>query len=227
MATLLRGAVAPTAAARDRYRLTTTPIALEPASFSYGTQFCGSPPPVTFGPIRLCRAMRQGRFKTVTENVETSTERVGRALIKLETWNAAPVARLRAARARVRPFLYSLYARAQQMPDPPSRILLSASRDAFWISRDEARLARQSTESGQGLTWVELFDRDIRARGLGYVIAPPEGWERGIIGSPHHIGTTPMSVPASSTRIARFTPSRTCTSPAPPSFRPADTRLRR
>ena len=43
------------------------------------------------------------------------------------------------------------------------------------------------------LAWLRTLDGTVRDLGLGRVIMPPEGWERGIIGGPHHMGTTRMA----------------------------------
>jgi choline dehydrogenase-like flavoprotein len=195
---LLRGAVAPTAAARDRHRLPSTSIGIEPASFSFSTPFCGWPPPVTFGPIRLYRALRGGRFAAVAEALKFDAERAGRARLKWLTWNAARAALARVgsledeSRARPHP-LYSLYFRAEQTPEPTSRVMLSERRDA--LGTPEMKLDWHVSESDIDAipAWLNLFDKDLRSRGIGRVIAPAEGWDRGIIGGPHHMGTTRMS----------------------------------
>jgi hypothetical protein len=78
--------------ARDRDRLPATLIGIGPASFSFGTQFCGWPPPVTFGPIRVYRALRHARFEAVVETLKVSAERASRARLRWQTWNAARAA---------------------------------------------------------------------------------------------------------------------------------------
>jgi hypothetical protein len=93
-----------------------TSIGIEPVSFSFSTPFCGWPPPVTFGPIRLYRALGRGRFAAVAEALKFNAERAGRARLKWLTWNAARAALARAGRlqpespASPHP-LYSLYFR--------------------------------------------------------------------------------------------------------------------
>jgi choline dehydrogenase-like flavoprotein len=37
------------------------------------------------------------------------------------------------------------------------------------------------------------MDRDLRARGLGRIVAPSEDWQDNMIGGPHHMGSTRMS----------------------------------
>jgi choline dehydrogenase-like flavoprotein len=41
--------------------------------------------------------------------------------------------------------------------------------------------------------WLTQLDGQLRAGGLGGVIMPRPGWEEGIIGGPHHMGTTRMA----------------------------------
>jgi choline dehydrogenase-like flavoprotein len=195
---LLRGAVAPTPAARDRHQLPTTSIGIEPSSFSFGTPFCGWPPPVTFGPIRVYRALRHGRFDAVVETLKVSAERASRARLKWQTWNAARAALTRAQSAAVETQiapgpLYSLYFRAEQTPNPTSRVTLSDRRDALGTPEIKLdwRVSRSDIDAIPA--WLALLDTDLRTRGVGRVIAPPEGWERGIMGGPHHMGTTRMS----------------------------------
>jgi hypothetical protein len=78
--------------------------------------------------------------------------------------------------------LYSLYFRAEQTPNPTSRVSLSERLDA--LGTPEVKLDwRVSTSDIDAIpAWLELLDADVRARGLGRVIAPPEGWDRGTIG---------------------------------------------
>jgi choline dehydrogenase-like flavoprotein len=89
--------------------------------------------------------------------------------------------------------MYSLYFRSEQAPDPNSRVTLSERLDALGVPevRLDWRVNRFDLDSITG--WLDVFDRDIRARGLGRVIPPAEGWQRGILGGPHHMGTTRMS----------------------------------
>jgi choline dehydrogenase-like flavoprotein len=74
-----------------------------------------------------------------------------------------------------------------------SRVMLSERRDA--LGTPEMKLDWHVSESDIDAipAWLELFDADLRSRGIGRVIAPAEGWDRGIIGGPHHMGTTRMS----------------------------------
>ncbi len=189
----IRGVVTPTAAAQDRHRLLSTSIAIEQASYNFGTPFLGWPPPVTFGPIRLYRKAAAGRFKDVVETLKQTAEQASGLSMRARTWNAARLARRRsvpnAASARV----YSLYFRSEQAPDPASRVRLDDRRDALGVPEVRLDWRVNPVDVGAITGWLGIFDRDLRARGLGEVIAPPDGWETGIIGGPHHIGTTRMS----------------------------------
>ena len=189
----MRGVITPTPAARERHRLLATSIAVESASYSFGTPFLGWPPPVTFGPIGLYRRMRAGSLKALAENLKRTSERLAGVPIRLRTWNAARVARRRGGGPGEAGPLYSLYFRAEQAPDPASRVMLSARRDALGVPeiRLDWRISSLDVDSIAG--WLRVLDRDVRARGLGRLVAPPEGWQNAIIGGPHHMGTTRMS----------------------------------
>jgi len=189
----VRGVITPTAAAQERNRLLATSIAIESASYSFGTPFLGWPPSLTFEPIRLYRKLRGGRFKAVVETLKQNTDRAAGIPRRLRTWNAARAARARASSGTDGGRLYSLYFRSEQAPDPASRVVLSDRRDALGVPQIRLvwRVNPVDLEAISG--WLDLFDRDIRASGMGSVIPPPEGWERGIIGGPHHMGTTRMS----------------------------------
>jgi choline dehydrogenase-like flavoprotein len=194
---LLRGAIAPTAAARDGHRLPSTLIGIEPVSFSFATPFCGCRGSRSAPSGSIARCAR-GRFAAVAEALKFNAERAGRARLKWLTRNAARDALARAgslqdeSRARPHP-LYSLYFRAEQTPDPTTRVMLSERRDA--LGTPEIKLDWRISKSDIDAipAWLELFDADLRSRGIRRVIAPAEGWDRGIIGGPHNMGTTRMS----------------------------------
>ena len=72
-------------------------------------------------------------------------------------------------------------------------MLLSDRRDALGVPEVKLdwRVNRVDTDAITG--WLDVFDRAVRSRGIGRVIAPAQGWQREIIGGPHHMGTTRMS----------------------------------
>jgi choline dehydrogenase-like flavoprotein len=92
----------------------------------------------------------------------------------------------------------SLYFRSEQAPDPDSRLTLSDRRDALGMPelRLDWRVNQVDIDAISG--WLAALDGDVRAAQLGRVVPPRAGWERKIIGGPHHIGTTRMSASARS-----------------------------
>jgi len=189
----VRGVVSPTAAGQERHQLLATSIAIEPASYSFGTPFLGLPPALTFGPILAYRKLRGGRFKAVVESLKRNAERAAGIPTRLQTWRAARTARAQAGVGSADGPMYSLYFRSEQAPDPASRVLLSDRRDALGVPEVKLdwRVNRVDTDAITG--WLDVFDRAVRSRGIGRVIAPAQGWQREIIGGPHHMGTTRMS----------------------------------
>ena len=190
----LTGVITPTAAAQAHYRLLSTSIAIETARYtSAGTPFVGWPPWITFPPLRPYYALRPGRFKRVVRRLMHIAEQAQNIPKKFRSWNMARLARTRIAPARRSDRIYSLYFRAEQAPDPANRVVLSERRDALGMPETRLEWRVKPIDAAGILGWLDVFDRDIRARGLGQVIPPAEGWQRGIIGGPHHMGTTRMS----------------------------------
>jgi hypothetical protein len=197
---LLRGAIAPTAAARDRHWLPSTSIGIEPVSFSFAIPFCGWPPPVTFGPIRLDRSLRGGGFAAIAEALKFNAERACRPRFKWQTWNVARAALARAGASKTshepdpHP-LYSLYFRAEQTPNSMSRMVLSERRDA--LGSPEIKLDWRISKSDIDAipAWLELFDADLRSRGIGShppkagtaesSVSPPHGHDAHVSRSAH------------------------------------------
>jgi choline dehydrogenase-like flavoprotein len=189
----LRGVLIPTVAARERHQLTATSIAIEAPHFAFGTRYLGWPPPLMYGPIRLYRKLRSGRFKPVVEAIKQNVELASGLPTRFRNWNVA-----REARGRAQPRLgtnriYSLYFRAEQVPDPASRVTLSERRDALGVPEVSLDWRVNPVDLDVIRRWLGVLDQDLQARGLGRVIAPAEGWQREIIGGPHHIGTTRMA----------------------------------
>jgi choline dehydrogenase-like flavoprotein len=189
----LRGVITPTAAAQDRFHLLSTSIAIEGASYSFGTPFCGWPPRVTFGSVRRYRVLRHGRWKAVVERLKQTAERAQALPKRIKTWNAARAARIQAGPLAESERIYSLYFRSEQAPDPENRVLLSTQRDALGIPQTRLNWCVNPVDAAGITGWLEVLDHDLRERGLGRVVRPSEGWESGVIGGPHHMGTTRMS----------------------------------
>jgi choline dehydrogenase-like flavoprotein len=189
----LRGVITPTVDAQERFRLLSTSIAVEGAWYSFGTPFVGWPPRLTFGPVRRYRMLRAGRWQGVVERLKQAAEYAQSVPKKVRTWNAA-----RSARNRARPLtgterIYSLYFRSEQAPDPQNRVLLSTRRDALGMPQTRLDWRVKPIDLAAIAGWAEVLDRDLRKRSMGRVIGPSEGWQRGIIGGPHHMGSTRMS----------------------------------
>ncbi len=190
----LRGVIAPRATAQNSAHLLGTSIAIEPPRYSFGTPFVGSPPALTFPPAELYKRFRKGRLARLSERARRAIEMVQALPIKMQTSRAARGASRRVSEDdRQGRNLHSLYFRAEQAPAAINRVSLSSTRDALGVqeTRLDWSVTQQDTNSIQA--WLKAFSRDVRARGLGQVVAPAEGWEDVIIGGPHHMGTTRMS----------------------------------
>jgi choline dehydrogenase-like flavoprotein len=190
---IVRGVIKPTAEAQERQQLLSTSIAIEPASYAFGTPFIGWPPPITFGPIWLYRNLRDGPLRPAILALKCGAEKMWGMPLRMGTWNATRAARARANAQTGVGRLYSLYFRSEQAPDPESRITLSDRLDALGVPEIRLDWRVNPFDYDSITSWLDIFDRDIRARGLGYAIPPVEGWQQGIIGGPHHMGTTRMS----------------------------------
>lgn len=189
----LRGVITPIAAARERHRLLATSIAIERASFAFGTPFVGWPPAITFGPVRRYRKLRTGPLKGPVELMKRAADYAQSVPKKFRSWKAA-----RAALARVEPEfgshkIYSLYFRAEQAPDPSNRVMLSERRDALGVPETRLNWRASRMDIADIMGWLTVLDTDMRASGKGRVITPAQGWQEGVIGGPHHMGTTRMS----------------------------------
>ncbi|MGP6158936.1 MAG: GMC oxidoreductase [Vulcanimicrobiaceae bacterium] len=190
---IVRGIVTPSEAAQRRYHLSSTSISIERYSYAFGTPYVGWPPPLTFGPIRLYRALRRrgsglaGPFKTALEGAYSVRRR----------WSTLQASR--AALARTSPDangarrLYSLYFRAEQRPTRDSRVFLGERRDACGVPRAQLDWRVDPADTQSILAWLARLDTTLAAGGIGRVVMPDAGWDEGIIGGPHHMGTTRMS----------------------------------
>lgn len=189
----LRGVITPTPAALDRYRLLATTIAVEGTSPALGTPFVGWPPAITFTPVRWYRTLRKGRLKLAADGLKILAQRTQMMQTQIRTWKMSRLARSRALGASRSDRIYSLFFRAEQAPDPTNRVALSERRDALGVPESRLEWRVNPIDAASITGWLELLDRDVRARGLGKVIGPPDDWQRNIIGGPHHMGTTRMS----------------------------------
>lgn len=190
----LRGVITPTLAALDRHRWLATSIAVENPSHAMGTPFVGWPPAVTFTPVRWYRRLRQGRLRPVANGLKILAQRMQMLRSQARTWNLSRVARSRALGVSGSDRTYSLYFRAEQAPDPANRVTLSERRDALGVPQTRLEWRVKPIDADSIAGWLKVLDHDVRAGGLGQVVArSPEDWQRSIRGGPHHMGTTRMS----------------------------------
>ncbi len=188
------GTIVPTARAQQRHRSPSASISIERLSYSFGTPYVGWPPSVTFGPIRLYRALRR-RDACLTPFTKELLEKAygfGRRWSTLQA-SCAALARTGSPAAADPRRIRSLYFRAEQTPNPASRVSLGDRRDACGVpeARLDWRVAACDTQSI--LTWLTALGTTFARSGVGGVVMPAPGWEAAIIGGPHHIGTTRMS----------------------------------
>ncbi|MEO8030418.1 MAG: GMC family oxidoreductase [Gemmatimonadota bacterium] len=92
---------------------------------------------------------------------------------------------------------YALIVRAEQVPNPDSRITLTGERDRLNMPR--VQLDWKLTEFDFAAIWqnVERLDRAFQAAGVGRMVYPKDGfggrWREHIYTHSHHMGTTRMS----------------------------------
>ncbi len=189
----LRGLVAPTEDARRHHKLLGTSIALEPPRYYFGTPFVGWPPSITFGPVRMYKRFRTGRLKPLVERLKNFADHAYTLPQRFHTSRLAHRALVRAGQQGKYDRLAALYFRAEQAPDAANRVTLSGQLDAMGMPETRLEWRARSSDTDSIMSWLNIFERDLRERGLGDVIAPADGWEAGIIGGPHHMGTTRMS----------------------------------
>ncbi len=92
---------------------------------------------------------------------------------------------------------YSLIVRAEQVPNPESRVTLSGERDALGLPR--VRLDWRLTEADFRAIWDNAgrFDHALRMAGVGRLVLPAGGfegpWRSTVYTHSHHMGTIRMS----------------------------------
>ena len=192
--TLIRGVVTPTARALARRRLPSCSIALEAWSHSFhGTPFMGWSPFITTGPVNAYRRLRRSHA--------ASADRLRWGVARL--WALALIARSASGEFNTRTRhivdramdrrLVSLYFRAEQVPDPASRVSLSSRRDKLGVPLTRLDWRIGDADLAGITSWLTALDSTLESAGVGHVVRPAEGWEAGVIGGPHHMGTTRMS----------------------------------
>ena len=189
----LRGVITPCASAMNQNQLMGTSIAIEPSRYSFGTPFVGWPPSVTFGPVRRYKQWRKGHLKSVAERLKHAADQLQAIPNKIRTSSLARSAKNRADSGIPYEQVFSLYFRAEQAPAPANRVVLTERLDALGMPRSRLRWNVNPVDRANILGWLNHFDRDMRRRGFGHVVPPPDDWDRHIIGGPHHMGTTRMA----------------------------------
>jgi choline dehydrogenase-like flavoprotein len=155
-----------------------------------------SVPANTTGPERIYRRLRgdEGTGQGAGVRAKQSVRAMWSATRLPASRRAAAAAQQRAMARGLDPVaLHTLYFRTEQAPNRDSRVRLGERRDRLGVPEIvlDWRLTEQDTASITG--WLEVLDQNLAGRGLGRVIGPDEGWQRDIIGGPHHLGTTRMS----------------------------------
>ncbi len=189
----MRGLLAPTEQARRHYKLLGTSIALEPPRYYFGTPFVGWPPSITFGPVRMYKRFRTGRLRPLVERLKNFADHAYTLPQRLHTSRLARLAIARTGQRGSYDRMAGLYIRAEQSPDAANRVTRSGQIDALGMPETRLEWRVRSSDTDSIISWLNIFDRDLRERSLGEVIAPADGWEDGIIGGPHHMGSTRMS----------------------------------
>lgn len=191
--TRLRGVLTPRPQALRQHRLLTTSIAIEKASFSFGTPYVGWPPPLTFGPVKLYRAYRHGRCGPAVEYVKHSFERVQSLCRRWRTGRIAQRVWQRVGDTRSQHNLYTAYFRAEQAPDLSNRVSLSEQCDELGVPQTRLTWSVKDIDRQSIDGWLRVLDESLQSRQLGRVIPPDRDWVEDVIGGPHHMGTTRMS----------------------------------
>ena len=182
------GMLVPTPESRHQRRLPTCSISLDVVpSVSDVIPRIDWPPLLTTAPVAVSRRL-QREHPALSAHARRAS---------LGLWKAAhrPRAARRAYRAAHGPrsTTLSLFTRAEQTPNPDSRITLGPRRDRLGgaLPRLDWRIDERDLAAMR--VWRETLDDSLRRAGLGHVVAPREDWADRIVGGPHHMGTTRMS----------------------------------
>ncbi len=203
---LVKGVHVPDEATTRANQLLGISISLEPPGYSIGDFFNKWPRPVVLALTRMERllqtyprvftAVRQTERFIRRLHVSDAHHQFSRALyqylqqVRSGTAVAVP--------SPVQLPIYRIYCRSEQVPNRDSRVRLDRDRDALGVRRAllDWRLTSQDTESIARA--CELFARAVGRAGAGRAWLPgpdeKEGWKKRIVGGPHHMGTTRMSV---------------------------------
>jgi choline dehydrogenase-like flavoprotein len=187
-----RGILTPSEDGLRSHHLPGCSIALEDPSYhTIGTPFLGWSPFVMVYPVNTYRILRR-IHPGVGNRVKAWAERGWTAARHRQTLELERDARARSLMPGGPP-LVSLYFRSEQVPNSASRVSLLDRRDELGVPL--TRLDWRVTERDLATItdWLAILDRQLQSAQIGHVVSPGEGWAEGIIGGPHHIGTTRMS----------------------------------
>ncbi len=192
----VRGVLTPGADLQKQLGLLGCSMVLEPPVYPHGQPFLQARPELTVLPERAFRAIR--RRGMAGEAVREAARRVAAA-----GWYGR---RSGAARRTARTALeqapalgvadvtvHSLYLRAEQAPDPSSRVRLTSRLDPLGLPEValDWRISALDTDSISG--WLGQLDEVLAGRRLGRVLPLEDGWPQRLTGGPHQMGTTRMS----------------------------------
>jgi len=143
------------------------------------------------GVVSLRHLVRRARQQRLPDDLAGHVWRVIRDLD-----DVAVAAYGRAAEIGSEDWMYQLFFRTEQTPNPASRVTLSGEKDALGVPR--VRLDWQILE--QDLRTIrrghELFGLEVGRAGLGRLFFPDEDaeptWIEDLFGGNHHMGTTRM-----------------------------------
>lgn len=188
----VRGLLTPTADALTRHERLNCSIAIDAASYSgeTGSQLVQSPQAFRTAFLQLEHILHHD----AAVRVKHGARLVWNAGQTIETWRSARTARTRdpATDMEGRQLL-SLYVRAEQAPNPSSRVSLSSRKDALGVPQPRLDWRLHDVDTGSIIAWLAELDAHVQHRSVGHVIMPGNGWEDRIIGGGHHMGTTRMS----------------------------------
>jgi len=189
----VRGVVTPTADAQARRRLLACSIAIDRAGFRGGSPMVSLPPAMQTPPGAAYLRLRHRRHEIAVKR-EAAGLRTWNAARIADAWRSVRVSRLRDATTAGVGLgqTVSLYIRAEQAPDPSSRVTLSDLKDPLGFPQARLDWRIRDADTASVRAWLSELDADMRRASLGHVVAA-DRWEQEIIGGAHHMGTTRMS----------------------------------
>lgn len=96
------------------------------------------------------------------------------------------------------PRVYHLMTRQEQSPNPDSRVMLSAEKDALGVPRAKLDWRLSEIDKRSIRTFYELLGREVGRTGIGriqmreWLLSDDKSWPAFVSGGWHHMGTTRM-----------------------------------